>query len=68
MGAWFFVRQAFEDSFQGRLPLGYVGRMTSPSPAEGSFTWHQSNQQAILAQAFQTQSPQDKEEELVVRG
>jgi 2-oxoglutarate dehydrogenase E1 component len=68
MGAWFFVRQSLEDFLQGRLPICYFGRITSPSPAEGSFTWHQSNQQAIVSHAIKvTSHGGNSERKLVVK-
>ena len=52
MGAWEFVRPLLEDMLGGRYPLRYVGRARSSSPSEGSAAWHQVNQKALIARAF----------------
>jgi 2-oxoglutarate dehydrogenase E1 component len=52
MGAWEFVRPLFEQLIDGRWPLRYIGRVRNSSPSEGSAAWHQANQRAIVAQAF----------------
>ena len=53
MGAWEFVRPLLEQLVAGRCPLRYVGRSRSASPSEGSAAWHQINQKALIAQAFE---------------
>ena len=53
MGAWEFVRPLLEELVAGRCPLRYVGRSRSASPSEGSAAWHQINQKALIAQAFE---------------
>jgi 2-oxoglutarate dehydrogenase E1 component len=53
MGAWDFVRPELERLIDGRWPLRYVGRVRNSSPSEGSAAWHQVNQRAIVAQAFE---------------
>jgi 2-oxoglutarate dehydrogenase E1 component len=53
MGAWEFVRPYLTDLINGRWPLRYIGRPRRSSPAEGSTTWHRSNQQAITEYAFE---------------
>jgi 2-oxoglutarate dehydrogenase E1 component len=55
MGAWTFVRPLLEEVIDGRWPLRYVGRARSSSPSEGSSTWHQLNQKALVEQAFDSQ-------------
>jgi 2-oxoglutarate dehydrogenase E1 component len=52
MGAWGFVRPLLEEILDGRCPLHYVGRARSSSPSEGSAAWHQINQKALIARAF----------------
>ncbi len=48
MGAWTYLLRAFRS-----VPLKYVGRPESASPATGSHKQHDREQQAILAAAFQ---------------
>jgi 2-oxoglutarate dehydrogenase E1 component len=50
MGARYFVRRRIEDLAGGR-PVGVVARHESPSPATGSSTVHDAEQQALLAEA-----------------
>jgi 2-oxoglutarate dehydrogenase E1 component len=52
MGAWEFMRPQLEDLIGDRCPLRYIGRARSASPSEGSSTWHQLNQRAIVERAF----------------
>jgi 2-oxoglutarate dehydrogenase E1 component len=53
MGAWDFVRPELERLIDGRWPLRYIGRVRNSSPSEGSAAWHQVNQRAVVAQAFE---------------
>jgi 2-oxoglutarate dehydrogenase E1 component len=53
MGAWQFVRPLLEELIDGRWPLRYVGRVRNSSPSEGSATWHQANQRALVAETFE---------------
>jgi 2-oxoglutarate dehydrogenase E1 component len=53
MGAWEFVRPLLEQLIDGRWPLRYIGRVRNSSPSEGSATWHNANQRAIVAQTFE---------------
>ena len=53
MGAWDSVRPELEQVMAGRWPLRYVGRVRNSSPSEGSAAWHQVNQRALVAQAFE---------------
>jgi 2-oxoglutarate dehydrogenase E1 component len=53
MGGWDFVRPELERLIDGRWPLRYVGRVRNSSPSEGSAAWHQANQRAVVAQAFE---------------
>ncbi|MFN8155185.1 MAG: 2-oxoglutarate dehydrogenase E1 component [Bacteroidia bacterium] len=48
MGAWTYLLRAFRS-----VPLKYIGRPESASPATGSHKQHDREQQAILAAAFQ---------------
>jgi 2-oxoglutarate dehydrogenase E1 component len=56
MGVWPvvapLVRAALAASGDGRVPLRYVGRPASASPAEGSAARHALTQQAIVAEAL----------------
>ena len=53
MGAWDSVRPELEQVIARRCPLRYVGRVRNSSPSEGSAAWHQVNQRALVAQAFE---------------
>jgi len=53
MGGWDSVRPELETLIAGRWPLRYVGRVRNSSPSEGSAAWHQVNQRALVAQAFE---------------
>jgi 2-oxoglutarate dehydrogenase E1 component len=55
MGAWEFMRPLLEELIADRCPLRYIGRARSSSPSEGSSTWHQLNQKALVEQAFDSQ-------------
>lgn len=48
MGAWTYLLRAFRN-----VPLKYIGRPESASPATGSHKQHEREQQAILSAAFQ---------------
>ncbi len=50
MGARYFTRRRIEELAGGR-PVGVVARHESPSPATGSSTIHDAEQQALLAEA-----------------
>jgi len=56
MGAWDFMRSLLEELIGDRWPLRYIGRARSASPSEGSHTWHQLNQRAIVERAFDLES------------
>jgi 2-oxoglutarate dehydrogenase E1 component len=54
MGAWDYLRRRLRQLLEkDGLPLFYVGRPESSSPAEGSSTLHRINQQALIEQAFE---------------
>lgn len=52
MGAWNYLRPRLRQLIGERLPLHYVGRPESSSPAEGSSTLYRINQRALIDQAF----------------
>ena len=52
MGAWEFARPLLTDLLGGKLPLRYLGRPRSSSPAEGSSAAHNYSQTALIEQAF----------------
>jgi 2-oxoglutarate dehydrogenase E1 component len=52
MGAWEFARPLLLELAGDRRPLRYIGRARSASPSEGSSTWHQLNQKALIERAF----------------
>ncbi|PWB72451.1 MAG: 2-oxoglutarate dehydrogenase E1 component [Anaerolineales bacterium] len=53
MGAWNYLRPRLRQLTDNALPLHYVGRPESSSPAEGSSTLHRINQQELIEQAFE---------------
>jgi 2-oxoglutarate dehydrogenase E1 component len=52
MGAWNYLRPRLRQLTDDQLPIHYVGRPESSSPAEGSSTAYRANQQALIEQAF----------------
>jgi 2-oxoglutarate dehydrogenase E1 component len=52
MGGWDFMRPRLETLVNGRMELRYVGRAASASPATGSYTIHQLEQQALVNEAL----------------
>jgi 2-oxoglutarate dehydrogenase E1 component len=52
MGAWDYMAFRLDRLVQGRLPVDYVGRRRSPSPAEGSPSAHKANHAMIVEYAF----------------
>jgi 2-oxoglutarate dehydrogenase E1 component len=52
MGAWSFLAPRLTQVLGGALPLQYVGRPRSASPAEGSTARHAVRQKAIIDQAY----------------
>jgi 2-oxoglutarate dehydrogenase E1 component len=52
MGAWNYLRPRLRHLTDEQLPIHYVGRPESSSPAEGSSTLYRANQQALIVQAF----------------
>jgi 2-oxoglutarate dehydrogenase E1 component len=53
MGARYFVRRRIEEMCDARI-VGVVARPASPSPASGSSTVHDAQQQALLEEAVPT--------------
>jgi 2-oxoglutarate dehydrogenase complex dehydrogenase (E1) component-like enzyme len=51
MGARYFARRRIEEMCEGRV-VGVVARPASPSPATGSSTVHDAQQQALLEEAL----------------
>jgi 2-oxoglutarate dehydrogenase E1 component len=52
MGAWNFIFTNLHDKMPGNLPLNYVGRVESPSPASGSSKEFLENQNKLIKNAF----------------
>jgi len=52
MGAWEYLRPRLSDLLDGRVPLGYVGRPVSSSPAEGSAAWYAATQRDLIERAY----------------
>jgi 2-oxoglutarate dehydrogenase E1 component len=52
MGGWYFVHARLRDVIGDRLPLSYVARAESASPATGSHASHQLEQKMLIEAAF----------------
>ncbi len=52
MGAWEYMNFRLRRLVKRRMPVDYVGRRRSPSPAEGSSTAHKTNHAMIVEYAF----------------
>ncbi len=52
MGAWHFIRPYLEDIIPKGIPLRYIGRPSSASPATGSHYYHHQEHLNILNQVF----------------
>ncbi|HLV36146.1 MAG TPA: hypothetical protein VKY59_13560, partial [Spirillospora sp.] len=52
MGAWEYMAFRLNRLVKGALPVDYVGRRRSASPAEGSATAHKTNHAMIVEYAF----------------
>jgi 2-oxoglutarate dehydrogenase E1 component len=57
MGAWAFVQPKISGLASSRLPLRFIGRSASPSPSEGSLSWHLINQRTLVDQVFKMTLP-----------
>jgi 2-oxoglutarate dehydrogenase E1 component len=55
MGGWTFVRERLESLLSDAKELRYIGRTASASPATGSYSVHQKEQAAIVAEALKTE-------------
>jgi 2-oxoglutarate dehydrogenase E1 component len=55
MGGWTFVRERLESLLSDANELRYIGRTASASPATGSYSVHQKEQAAIVAEALKTE-------------
>lgn len=56
MGAWSFLYPQLEELLQGKIPLRYVGRAPSASPAAGSHALHQLEYEALVKTLYQGNS------------
>jgi len=52
MGAWHFVKDEFEKHFSQEIPLKYVGREESASPATGSHKKHEAQEELLMDNVF----------------
>lgn len=68
MGAWQHIRPLLVETIDGRMPLHYVGRPASPSPAEGSTSQYHAAQQALVNQVFNPSRKNAKDWALMERG
>ena len=68
MGAWNFIRPRLRQLLSDRLPLYYVGRPESSSPAEGSSTLYRINQQALICQALKVDEQVHSHSVIIERG
>ncbi len=56
MGAWSSLKPQFErirEIIGGKWDVKYIGRPRRASPAEGTSAWHNVNQKALIARAFE---------------
>ena len=52
MGAWTFVEARLRELVDGQLSVGYVGKPSRPSPAQGSAAFHKREHAHIVRSAF----------------
>jgi 2-oxoglutarate dehydrogenase E1 component len=57
MGAWYFLRVTVSMQFLGRLPFSGICRPASASPATGSHSAHDLEQEEILSRVFAANQP-----------
>lgn len=57
MGVWHYISWRLKQLVNRRIPVDYVGRRRSASPAEGSLAAHRANQATIIDYAFRWQFP-----------
>ena len=55
MGGWTFLHERLENLLPSCERPVYVGRSASASPATGSYSIHQKEQAALLAEALKTE-------------
>ena len=51
-GAWSYIASQLQSILKSRGQLGYVGRASRPSPAEGSSSMHKMEQERIMREAL----------------
>jgi 2-oxoglutarate dehydrogenase E1 component len=68
MGAWSYMHPQLKQVLGEQLPLYYVGRPESSSPAEGSTTIYRINQQILLRQAFTVTEKTQNQSVIIERG
>ena len=68
MGSWNYIRPHLKEIIGDRLPLYYVGRPESSSPAEGSSTLYRVNQQTLVRQIFKVEEQTQSQSVIVERG
>ncbi len=68
MGAWSYLRPYLRQLLGDQMPLYYVGRPPSSSPAEGSSTLYAANQDALIAQALRITEQTGNRSVVVERG
>ena len=52
MGAWDYVHPRLAGTVNSHVPIRCVGRPASPSPSEGSLSWHMIVQKRLVEQVF----------------
>lgn len=67
MGAWMFMWPRLSKLIGGHYPINYIGRRAHSSPAEGSSSHHNINQNALIKQAYNLKSdiPNLKETDII---
>jgi 2-oxoglutarate dehydrogenase E1 component len=68
MGAWSYIHPRLKQVLGDRLPLYYVGRPESSSPAEGSSTLYRLNQQILIDHVFKVELPTSIQSVMIERG
>lgn len=68
MGAWKAIHPQLKEILSDHLPLYYVGRPESSSPAEGSSTLYRVNQQNLVRQVFNFEEQTQSQSVVVERG
>ncbi len=68
MGAWKYIHSRLKQVLVDHLPLYYVGRPESSSPAEGSSTLYRINQQILIRQAFKLEEQTQSQSVIIRRG